>query len=75
MKTDIIKLLDEEELNILKKRNAALARGQWARAIELDANEEFCRDLRKKIRDAEGYPLPGMERQYSANTAAGQGGL
>lgn len=42
-------LLNAELDHIAKRRNTALARGLWVKAIECDAQEEIVNNLKKKL--------------------------
>lgn len=46
---NIITILVNEESTLETKRTRALTSGNWARALEVDAQLELCRRLRKAV--------------------------
>ncbi len=47
--TTFIKLLTDVEHDLARRKNNALARGRWVVALQVEAQEELCRTLRKIV--------------------------
>lgn len=66
--THLIKHLTEVEHDLTRRRNNALARGNWAKALECDAQEELCTALRKWAAEQDEKTVTKNENDFKCDS-------